>query len=305
MEYKKYNVSKESILDSITNLGVAVIEDVVTPEFCTDTIRQMFEWLKKYVGISQNDTSTWKEIRKLFPKHGGLIQNWGISQTQFVWNVRQYEKIYDIFASIWGEDLKVSFDGINITLDPKVTNSGYERKAWYHMDQGKNKRGLLSIQGFLNLRDVNDGNATLAILEQSNKYHDEFFEAFPTTTTDDFLVLTDEHIQWYINKGCRKTAVKCPAGSFVMWDSRTIHYGRGYDKTNTNSRFVIYVCMLSTKYFSDNILEKRKKWFQEKRMTNHWGMKLFPRIPRTYGATPLTIVDNDTIELTELGKRLI
>ena len=54
-----------------------------------------------------------------------------------------------------------------------------------------------------------------------------------------------------------------------------------------------------------NILKKQKA-FNEMRMTSHWPhkIKLFPKLPRTYGNPMPNVPSLDPPVLTELGKKL-
>ena len=53
-------------------------------------------------------------------------------------------------------------------------------------------------------------------------------------------------------------------------------------------------------------LEKKKKAFEEMRMTTHWPHKpkLFPKSPRTYGNEIPPILDIPKPELSHLGMKL-
>jgi hypothetical protein len=123
-----------------------------------------------------------------------------------------------------------------------------------------------------------------------------------------------EQYDFYVNKGCREVAIKCPRGYGVFWDSRTLHYGNPVQKTaadNYNYRCVVYVCMVPRAFAKKKDLEKRAKIFNELRMTSHWPNKatLFPKLPRTYGK-PIKKICDITMEevskyITSEGMRLI
>jgi hypothetical protein len=54
-------------------------------------------------------------------------------------------------------------------------------------------------------------------------------------------------------------------------------------------------------------IKKKIKAFEEMRMTSHWPckVKLFPKMPRTYGAEVKEIVELNPPEINELGRRLV
>jgi hypothetical protein len=94
----------------------------------------------------------------------------------------------------------------------------------------------------------------------------------------------------------------------VFWDSRTIHCGTEPIKkrNESNLRNVVYVCMTPRSKASEANLRKKRKAFNELRMTSHWPHKpkLFPKNPRTYGGPLPNITEIEKPILTELGKRI-
>ena len=92
-------------------------------------------------------------------------------------------------------------------------------------------------------------------------------------------------------KICNDYRIKCPKGSLVLWDSRLIHSGALplKNRKNKNIRSIVYLCYMPRSLIDNKsinkILNKRKKAFEELRMTSHWPTKykLFPINPRTYG----------------------
>ena len=134
------------------------------------------------------------------------------------------EKIWNVTK----EDLLVSFDGASFHFSPETTGFGWYNpdKSWLHSDQSYLRNGLECVQGWINAYDTNEGDATLTFLEGSNRFHTDFANQFNPTSSDDWFVLKQEHLNWYSNtKACIKVNIKCPVGSLVLWDSRTIHCG--------------------------------------------------------------------------------
>jgi hypothetical protein len=93
-----------------------------------------------------------------------------------------------------------------------------------------------------------------------------------------------------------------------MWDSRTLHQGIESRKgrSEENIRCVVYVCYLPRSTSDCKEIEKKKKAFNEGRMTTHWPntIQLFPKQPRTYGNPIPNVTIPDKPRLTELGKKL-
>jgi hypothetical protein len=228
-----------------------------------------------------------------------LIQHWKIGHSKLVWEVRQNKKVINTFAKIWNtEDLIVSFDGASIYILDKPKR---ENNTWFHVDQSYTRNNFECIQSWINAYDTNEGDATLVILENSNQYHKDFQEHFNITDKKDWFKLENkEQYDFYINKGCRNIAIKCPRGYGVFWDSRTLHYGNPVQKIASNEfnyRCVVYVCMVPRNFASKKNLDKRLKIFNELRMTSHWPNKptLFSKYPRTYGK-PLKEIKDITMD---------
>jgi ectoine hydroxylase-related dioxygenase (phytanoyl-CoA dioxygenase family) len=72
--------------------------------------------------------------------------------------------------------------------------------------------------------------------------------------------------KFYIEeKGCSVKRIKCPKGSLVLWDSRTIHCGSECLKSRAtfNFRNVVYVCYEPRTRCTEKNLIKKRKAFEE------------------------------------------
>ena len=101
------------------------------------------------------------------------------------------------------------------------------------------------------------------LLEKSHKYHKNFKEDNNITEKSNWYKLNENEINYYMSKGCKKRLIKCPAGSIVLWDSRTIHCGRECrkERSKPNFRGVSYICMKPEVYQLVQKLKKGKKLF--------------------------------------------
>jgi len=314
-EYEKYLCDKEHIKENVEKYGVAIVKLLDIDE-CEEMIKNKWELLEHLtknfeIPINRNDKSTYKQIYELFPNHKMLLQHWKVGHSKLAWSVRQNPKIKEAFAKIWGtDDLITSFDGVSIYILDKPIR---ETKSWFHVDQSYKRTDFECIQSWVNAYDTNEGDATLIIMENSNKYHGEFQKEFNITDNKDWFKLQNkEQYVFYISKGCREVAIKCPRGYGVFWDSRTLHYGNPVQKIasdNYNYRCVVYVCMTPRALAKNKDLEKRKKIFENLRMTSHWPHKpkMFPKTPQTYGKKILDIADIENVEeyITNEGMKLI
>ena len=156
--------------------------------------------------------------------------------------------------------------------------------------------------------DINDYDATLSFMEGSNKYHTEFKEIYNITDKSDWYKLTKDQQAFYDAKGCKIKNIKCPKGSMVFWDSRTIHCGIEADKRRAfpTIRAVIYLCYMPRNICNSVNLKKKQKAFNELRTTSHYPckIKLFPKGPRTYGGDLPIITQIEKPVLSELGCKM-
>lgn len=312
----KYITTPEKLKETIYQYGVAIIKKVINEEECINMFNGM-KWFFEH--ITQNwetpfileDKSTWREYYKLLPLHNMLVQHWGVGHTQASWDLRQNPKIVNVFAVLWNvkpEDLLVSFDGLSFQLPPEETNKGYYRQPWFHTDQSYLRNEFECVQSWVSALDVNEEDATLMILEGSNKYHGDFAKHFNITSKDDWYKLKDQESNFYKDKGCQPVRIVCDKGDLVLWDSRTIHCGCESIKgrTEENFRSVVYLCYLPRLGTSAANLKKKQKAFNELRTTKHHPQKslLFAKTPRTYGNELPEITEINPPVLTALGKRL-
>lgn len=261
----------------------------------------------------------------LTPLHSMLYQHY-VGHLQTVWNLRQRPEVVDVFADIWNtRELYVSFDGLSALVPPESTGRGFQmaRTAdWLHADQRPGTvgvptcpyRGRLGVQGYVNLYDAGPQDATLGVIPGSH-----LEDRSSMSAKGDWLLLPGRQSE--------VVRVEAKAGDMVLWDSRTAHQGTlpirgrpptpeatsgglgmmaGYDHA---PRLVVYVCMLPRARLTAGDVKKRAKAFEPvdgpRRMTNHWGTKLFPKAPRLYGGAPPILGMVAAPVLTDLGRSLL
>ena len=314
---KKYITTPDKVLKKLKKYGVAIIPSILNDKECKEMQNGMWDTLEHISQkwdqpINRNNKETWRNVRHLYPKHGMLIQNFGIGHAQFIWNLRMKEKIVDIFSKIWKckkEDLLTSFDATSFHLPSEVTNIGWHRNDWYHTDQSFTRNDFECIQSWVTGFDVNKGDATLGFLEKSHKFHKNFREDHMIIDKSDWYKLSEEETNYFYNKGCIEKKIYCPKGSLVLWDSRTIHCGVGplKERNSSNFRCVVYLCYTPKSKANKKVFDKRIKAFEELRMTSHWPHKpkLFAKNPRTYGNELKTMTPFNKPKINDLGKSLV
>lgn len=301
-------------MERLETHGVAVIPSILTPAECTALEDQMWvEFSDLTKGRLQRDPATWRTLYDLFPLHSMLVQHWSVGHMQWVWDVRQHPSVVGTFAQLWNcapEDLITSFDGVSLHLPPEETRRGWYRgNDWLHTDMRFTPDQPRMLQAFVTLRDLRPGDATFMYMEGSHKLHKDFGEKFGLTNSKEnwFRLATDEQKEFFAE--CPRVRVEAPAGSLVIWDSRTFHCGSEPLKTRTspNVRAVAYVCMVPRSMAPVKVQEKRRKTFKELRMTTHvpHECKLFAKTPRTYGNSLPDLAPVPPPRLTPLGQSLV
>ena len=317
-EGSRYYTTPAELLKTLDQYGVAIIPNLLNEDECQAMKDGMWDYLETVsqdftTPINRSIESSWSNISELWVKHSMLMQHWSIGHAQFIWELRQNPKVVDVFSKIWGkpaEDLLVSFDGASFHMPPEVTKKGWFRgKNWLHSDQSFLRNDLECVQSWITAYDVNKGDATLAFYEGSHKFHGEFRKKFGWEDKADWCMLQgeDQH-NFYLENGCEKHFIECPAGSLVLWDSRTIHCGQEAmkERVKPNFRCIAYLCYTPREWAKKAVFKKKQKAFDEMRTTNHWPHKpiLFPKKPRTFGKAIAPIAQIEPPVVTALGRKL-
>jgi hypothetical protein len=316
-EYKKYLCTKETLKETIDKYGVGILPPVLTKEELDAMNSGMWDYLETVtsnfeIPINRNDKKTWGEFFRLLPLHSMLMQHYQIGQAQYVWNLRQNPKIVDVFATLWKctpEDLLVSFDGASFNPPPETIKRGWRGNvSWLHTDQSFQRNDFECVQSWITGFDVDDGDATLTFLEGSNVFHEDCMKEFNISRPDDWYRLSPVEIDFYMKtKGCRQKYIKCPAGSMVFWDSRTIHAGAepSKERRKPNLRNVVYICMMPKHMSTPRNNQMRKEAFDTMRVTNHnvCRTKIFPIVPKVR-ESPTICTPIKRPVLTKLGASL-
>ncbi len=318
----KYETTLEQAELKLTKYGVCVIPNILSKDECKSCVSDIWAHLEHSSSewetpMKRTDKSTWS-MKNFNPQHSMLVQHYAIGHCQAAWNIRQNPKVVEAFSHLFDtkqRDMLTSFDGISVCFPPEVVKHGWSgaRSSWPHCDTSYTKTidySNIVYQGWVTPVDVGNGDATLACLVKSHKYHKDIANKFELKNKANWHKLSDKEEKAYVDKGCIWNRIKCPAGSLVLWDCRLIHYGQQPMKgrPEENTRFCIYVCMVPRERATPANLRKKIKAFEELRLTSHEPatVKLFPANPSTrYG--PLTtekIAKVKDPELTRLGKRL-
>ena len=263
--------------------GYVIIKDILNKDEIDLYKDEFFKWKKSIDNID--------ELHKKINPHY-IFKYHQIGHQRHAWLIRINKKIQNIFKELWDcNDLVVSFDGC--CYMPRYLKS--KDNYWTHTDQSKKKKGLHCYQSFVAL--TSNKEKTLVVYKGSHKLHEKYFEEMKITENKDWNVI-DEN---YINKiQDKKRILKVPAGSLVIWDSRTFHQNQ-YGNKNTEERLVQYLSYLpkNNRLNTPSMQNKRQKYFDEKRTTSHWAYPIHVNSlqPRNYGNDSLKIDYNDLPEI--------
>ncbi len=331
MEQVPYYLSDVSKLKyTLETYGVAVLYNVLEKseiEFLRNTTWMTLEGM---VGLDRYNISSYEKFSLLEPLHGMLLQHY-IGHSQPLWDVRQHKKVVEAFASIYGDEATVngvvgdnlvtSFDGTSISLPPEITRKGWHMNLRWHCDQSYKRHGFETIQSWVTLYDSGGSESTMCVFPRSHLLHSEFHKYFPNENfKDDYYEIggeEDPRFKFYTSCGIVPTELACPAGSMVLWDSRTIHTARGPLKgrnfiltsspPTSGIRTVFYICMAPRSRCTPNTLKKRVKIFENGRMTYHHPYRVRQTQHHRYSHRN----EHGEIEipppplLTPLGRRLV
>jgi len=283
----------------LTEHGWCVVPNCFEPERYVD---EFWAWMESFgTGIERGNSQTWSAANWPHSMHG-LIQHFKIGHAPFAWAIRAEPKILEVFALIYGvpaSELLASFDGGNLSRPG-------QSKAWPHLDQGSKSSEFACYQGLAALTSNNGG---LCVYDKSHLQHGKFFKKTGINSHGNWYKLSAADQAWYAKQDCDTVLISPPAGSLVLWDSRTVHWGQ---PPTDVPRLCTYVCYLPRSNATPKQLEKRLAVFAARRMTTHWPypVRMFsetfqhwghPELLTRFPARP-TIADS---QLTPTMRRLI
>jgi ectoine hydroxylase-related dioxygenase (phytanoyl-CoA dioxygenase family) len=272
-----------SSLDDVPGIldrhGVCIVPNLLSPDECAtmrDKAWETFEDIthRMDVPLKRDDPSTHNvSLPLLSPHHGMLHQHFGAGQGPHAVFLRNMEKVAEPFEKIWGtHKLMVSLDGCSFAPpNPDAKDENEENNMHFDQSLGPKSRGVkTTIQSWVTSEDVGDGDGTLQFLTGSHLLHKEYGEHVYASDEEwmvkerkgnkDWFKIRD--LSWFHDKGCKTRRIKCPAGSMVLWDSRTAH--SGVHGKRKNLRNVVYLCYLPAELCSaPALLAKRRAVFDK------------------------------------------
>ncbi|CAF3425921.1 unnamed protein product [Rotaria socialis] len=270
----------------LNNHGYAIFRDVLSQDEINTNIDLLWQFFENIPGcrIQRRDPSTWSNYWPGFTTHG-VVNNCGIGQSDFMWNIRSNPNVKRVFSQIWNTNqLLVSFDGCGIFRDWRYDATWKTKGGWFHVDQNPVcKPDRCCIQGFVSLTNQNENTGGFIAIPNS---HLRFAElATLTRGKRDFVMIPRDH-RILDNGQAIGKLVQCQAGDLVLWDSRLVHCNspafaiqeRRDDEPVDFLRIAAYVSMSPPVFIRDYTLEqfrKQRKSIVENNCTlTHWSTEL-------------------------------
>tara|TARA_B100001175_G_scaffold293060_1_gene279285 strand:+ start:148 stop:1026 length:879 start_codon:yes stop_codon:yes gene_type:complete len=275
-------MNTETIKYNLENNGYCIIENVLNPNEIFQAKELFYDW---YDSINNFDF-----IHSKINPHN-IFKFHQVGHQEFAWYLRTRPQIINIFASIWNttsNNLVCSFDG---SCYIKNNNKKLNTKCWTHTDQAPKNKGLTCYQGFISLTDNKDNS--LVVYENSHLLHEPYFRSInKSDDSKNWQLINHDYLNEIQDK---RRILNVPAGSLVLWDSRTFH--QNIHSNVNEERIVQYISMLpkNNKLNSLAMQKKRKKYFDELRTTSHWAypIRVNSLQPQTYGNNDLLIDYNE------------
>lgn len=281
-------MNTQMVKEELQKNGYCIIENMLNPDEIFKAKELFYNW---YESIDNFDY-----IHSKINPHN-IFKFHQVGHQEFAWYLRTRPQIIKTFADIWNttvDNLVCSFDG---SCYIKEGNNKLNTKCWTHTDQAPKNKGLTCYQGFISLTN-NEANSLL-LYETSHKLHESYFREINNTNDSKNWQLINQD---YLNKiKDKRKILKVPAGSLVLWDSRTFH--QNIHSSAKEERIVQYISMLpkNNKLNSTAMKKKRLKYFNELRTTSHWAypIRVNSLQPQTYGNNNL-LIDYNTLNNPDL-----
>jgi len=265
--------------------GYVVIHDAVPQENLDAMVAVIWEFLQ----IDPQDTEAWYKYKPYTREDpcspissAGMVE---IYQHQALWNNRQYPKIHQAFAEIWGDEkLWVSLDRANMKPPARPDRPQWCNQGMIHWDTDTSQQPIsFGVQGVLYLTDTTQDQGGFQCVPGFHRLFDEWVKTQPQDRNPRHPDLKDLEVESIAGK----------AGDLLIWH-RLLAHGNGHN-TSDRPRLAQYITMSPTPHNNEEARQQRIQCWQERRPAPNW-----PGDPRDWEHT-----HQQPAELTELGRKLL
>ncbi|ADB37715.1 Phytanoyl-CoA dioxygenase [Spirosoma linguale DSM 74] len=262
--------------------GYIVIKQAVPKENAERLANFIWEFEEK----DPNDPSTWyaparAEMKMKELTNSGMVE---LYNHQFEWDNRQYPRVYDAFADIWGtEKLWVTIDRANLNFPVRP---GHEFNGFIHWDYDP-ETPPQNVQGVLALADQTDENmgGFQCIPELYRTY-----DTWKLTQPDD-----RDHFK-PDTTGFEFVKVKMEAGDLLIFNSTQPH-GIRPNLSTDKVRIAQYISMMPAEEDNEPLRQWRIMSWRDRQAPEGYA---FPGDPRNWEKER-----HQTAELSPLGRKLL
>jgi ectoine hydroxylase-related dioxygenase (phytanoyl-CoA dioxygenase family) len=305
--------TRPEMIKSLEKDGYLIIPNVLTKSECSSNIDKIWDYLNKLnPNLKREDSKTWYDENQWPYSYGeGLMHYHGIAWNQASRSVRSHDNVLKVFSTLWETDkLHTSVDGINMKRPPlEYPTDDFD---FVHVDQDGTERGLVCVQGSVNLIDQMDDDGCFVCWPGSHKLHKKILE--DDRDRGHWYEFEKQDYDLMEKEGMSSKRIPVPAGHMILWRSDLAHAGapaRSTRKDHDKWRAVIFVCMLpaSETPQTKTMLQKKQSTVLERRTTSHWpsNCSWFDRDPPVIYSknSPLRYnIYRDDVLLTSVEKRL-
>lgn len=246
--------TNDEIKNELETKGYCIVPDILSPNEVEYSKLSFQNWM--------NSIENFDIIHDMI-NPSGIIKYHNIGHTRHAWFIRTRPQVKNVFKAIWNsDDLIVSYDG-SCYISNKNKN---ETTFWTHTDQAPNLKGFHCYQGFVSLTENKE--RTLVVYEGTHLLHEQYFKDRNIESDNHWQILEKDYID---SLSHLKKVLHVPAGSLVLWDSRTFHQNQ-YGAPESEERMVQYVCYFPRNHIKNTTYTQRKRrhYFHEKITTSHW-----------------------------------
>ena len=261
--------------------GYIIIKNAVPKE----QVERLADFLWEFEEKNPNDPETWyapprAEMKMKELTNTGMVE---VYNHQYLWDNRQYPKVHQAFADIWGTDkLWVTIDRANLNFPIRP---GHEYKGFIHWDYDPETKPE-NVQGVLALADQTDPNmgGFQCVPELYRNY-----DTWKLTQPED-----RDHFKPDVT-GFEVVKVPMEAGDLLIFNSTEPH---GIRVNNSDKvRMAQYISMMPAEEENEELREWRISSWKERRAPEGYA---FPGDPRKWEQTKY-----ETANLSLLGKKLL
>ena len=266
-----------------TTFGFVIVKNAVPPEY----VQRLVDLLWEFQEMNPNDPTTWfkpqlRDNQMTELNYSGVVE---IYNHQYLWDNRQYPRVYDAFVDIWDvEDLWVKIDRAN----HNPPNCGVRRfEGFIHCDVDTTLVPLpIGVQGVLSLVDTDSEIGGFQCVPELFRTFDEWVKTQPA-----------DRDGWAPDTaGFEIVDVSMNAGDLLIFNSLLPH-GIRPNRSEDRVRMAQYISMRPAEDTATELRQWRIRSWRDREPAQGYA---FPGDPPNWEQTRY-----DTATLTPLGEKLL